>query len=145
VGLFLNEYTGRGVRIAVLDSGVHAAHPHVQGVEQGIAIREDGSLDDDFVDTLGHGTAVAAAIREKAPDALLAVIKVFWRTLSTDVGCLVRGIDEACVRGERPTPRIVRCSRRPSSGPPGMARILSQRANTPASHGCRERLPASSR
>jgi subtilisin family serine protease len=99
VDLFLNEYSGRGVRIAIVDSGIHAAHPHVQGVEQGVAIRHDGSLDDDFVDTLGHGTAVAAAIREKAPAAHLVAIKVFWRTLSTDAVRLVRGIDEACKRG----------------------------------------------
>ena len=97
--MYLNEYTGRGVLVAIVDSGVHAAHPHVQGVEQGIAIRDDGSLDDDFVDRLGHGTAVAAAIREKAPDARLMVIKVFWRTLATDVSLLVRGIDEASKRG----------------------------------------------
>jgi subtilisin family serine protease len=97
--MYLSEYTGRGVRVAIVDSGVHAAHPHVQGVEQGIAICDDGSLDDDFVDRLGHGTAVAAAIREKAPDVRLMAIKVFWRTLATDVSLLVRGIDEAAERG----------------------------------------------
>jgi subtilisin family serine protease len=99
--MYLNEYTGRGVRVAVVDSGVHALHPHVGGVEQGVAVREDGSLDDDFVDRLGHGTAVAAAIREKAPDALLMVVKVFWETLSTDAASLVIGIDEASSRGAR--------------------------------------------
>jgi subtilisin family serine protease len=97
--MYLNEFTGRGVRVAIVDSGVHAAHPHVQGVEQGVAIRDDGSLDDDFVDTLGHGTAVAAVIREKAPNASLVTIKVFWRALSTDAASLVHGIDEACRRG----------------------------------------------
>ena len=99
--MFLEQYTGRGVRIAIIDSGVHAAHPHVNGVEQGVGIHADGSLDDEFTDTLGHGTAVAAAIREKAPDAQLVAIKVFWRTLSTDVASLVFGIDEACRRGAR--------------------------------------------
>jgi subtilisin family serine protease len=97
--MFLSNYTGRGVRVAVIDSGVHAAHPHVGGIEQGIAIRSDGSLDDDFVDRLGHGTAVAAAIREKAPDAAIVAIKVFWHSLATDALSLVRGIDEACARG----------------------------------------------
>ena len=81
--MFLREYTGRGVRVAVVDSGVHATHPHVGGVEQGIAVRADGSLDEDFVDRLGHGTAVTAAIREKSPDAGIIVVKVFWRTLTT--------------------------------------------------------------
>jgi subtilisin family serine protease len=97
--MFLSNFTGRGVRIAIVDSGVHAAHPHVQGIEQGVAVRDDGSLDDDFVDMLGHGTAVTAAIREKAPDALLTAIKVFWRSLSTDIGSLVRGVDEGSLRG----------------------------------------------
>jgi subtilisin family serine protease len=97
--MFLNEYTGRGVRIAVVDSGVHASHPHVGGVEQGIGIRDDGSLDEDFVDRLGHGTAVTAAIREKSPDAAIIAVKVFWRSLSTDIESLVRGIDEGCARG----------------------------------------------
>jgi subtilisin family serine protease len=99
--MYLSEFTGRGVRVAVVDSGVHASHPHVGGVEQGVAIRDDGSFDQDFVDRLGHGTAVAAAIREKAPDAALVAVKVFWHTLATDASSLVRGIDEACARGAR--------------------------------------------
>jgi len=99
--MFLANYSGHGVRVAIIDSGAHAAHPHVNGIEQGTAIRTDGSLDHDFADRLGHGTAVAAAIREKAPDALLVAIKVFWETLATDVASLVSGIDEACRRDAR--------------------------------------------
>lgn len=98
--MYLGDFTGRGVRVAVVDSGVHALHPHVVGVEQGVGVR-DGSLDDDFVDRLGHGTAVAAAIREKAPEAVLVAVKVFWNALSTDIASLVRGIDEAALRGAR--------------------------------------------
>jgi hypothetical protein len=97
--MYLSEYTGKGIRIAVIDSGVHADHPHVGGVAGGVAIRDDGTLDDDFVDRLGHGTAVAAAIREKAPGSDLIAVKVFWRTLATSVTTLVRAIDEACARG----------------------------------------------
>src|SRR4029077_4011748 len=97
--VFLDEYTGRGIRIAVIDSGVHASHPHVGGVSGGIAIREDGELADDFVDRLGHGTAVAAAIHEKAPQADIVAIKVFWQARSTDVTTLVRALDIAAVRG----------------------------------------------
>ena len=87
------------MRIAVIDSGVHAAHTHVGGVWGGLGIREDGSLGDDYVDRLGHGTAVTAAIREKAPDADVLAIKVFWQSLATDVATLVQGIDEAAARG----------------------------------------------
>jgi subtilisin family serine protease len=97
--MYLSEYTGKGIRIAVIDSGVHADHPHVRGVAGGVAIHDDGTLDDDFVDRLGHGTAVAAAIREKAPGSDLLAVKVFWRTLATSVTTLVRAIDEACARG----------------------------------------------
>jgi subtilisin family serine protease len=93
--VYLTEYTGKGVRIAVIDSGVHAEHPHVRGVAGGVAIREDGTLHEDYVDRLGHGTAVTAAIREKAPHAEILAIKVFWRALSTDIATLVRAIDEA--------------------------------------------------
>jgi subtilisin family serine protease len=85
--------TGRGVRVAVIDSGVHAAHPHIVSVAGGVAIDEDGGERGDYVDRLGHGTAVAAAIREKAPDAELYAVKVFDRTLSTRLSTLVAAID----------------------------------------------------
>ena len=75
--------TGRGVRIAVIDSGVHAAHPHVHGVAGGVGIDTSGHERDDYTDRLGHGTAVTAAIREKAPDAEIFAVTVFERELAT--------------------------------------------------------------
>ena len=99
--MYLAEYTGRGVRVAVVDSGIHSAHPHVNGVAEGVAIREDGTRDEDFVDRIGHGTAVAAAIREKAPDVELVAIKIFRETLAANIGTLVAGIVEACERRAR--------------------------------------------
>jgi hypothetical protein len=86
------ERTGRGVRVAVIDSGVHAAHPHVRGVAGGVAFGPDGESDD-YVDRLGHGTAVAAAIREKAPEASLYAVKVFDRKLSTNIEILLRALE----------------------------------------------------
>lgn len=97
--MYLEQYSGRKIRIAVIDSGVHATHPHVGGVSGGFSIRADGSMSDDYVDRLGHGTAVTAAIREKAPDAEIFVIKVFWDSLTTDVATLVRAIDHAAAHG----------------------------------------------
>ena len=91
--------TGRGVRVAVIDSGVNATHPHVGKVAGGIAIDEHGSECADYLDRLGHGTAVTAAIREKAPDAELFAVKVFDRSLSTNVASLVAGIDWAAAAG----------------------------------------------
>ena len=93
--MYLDERTGRGVRIAIVDSGVHEAHPHVNGDAAGLAIDEDGTWSADYTDGLGHGTAVAAAIREKAPDAELIAIKVFWRSLATNVTTVERAFDAA--------------------------------------------------
>lgn len=96
--MYLSERTGRGVHIAIVDSGVHAAHPHVGGVDGGFGIR-DGVLVSDYVDRLGHGTAVAAAIREKAPAAAIVAVKVFFDRLATDADTLARAIVEAASRG----------------------------------------------
>jgi len=81
------------VRIAVIDSGVHAGHPHVNGVAGGIAITADGREESDFVDRLGHGTAVTAVIREKVPEAQIFAVKIFHDSLSTRIQPLVRAID----------------------------------------------------
>ena len=83
---------GSEVRVAVIDSGVHAAHPHVQGVAAGVGIDDDGHLHDDFVDRIGHGTAVTAVIREKAPGAELFAIKVFDRELRATGNALVTAL-----------------------------------------------------
>lgn len=84
--------TGQGVRIVVVDSGVHASHPHVGSVAGGVGVSPAGDLGDDYVDRLGHGTAVTAAIREKAPGAEVLVARVFDRRLDTTVEALAAAI-----------------------------------------------------
>jgi hypothetical protein len=93
--------TGRGVSIAVIDSGVNPGHPHVLTIAGGVAIEDDGRVHDDLVDRLGHGTAVVAAIQEKAPGAEVHVVRVFHGTLSTNVEALVQALDWATERGIR--------------------------------------------
>jgi subtilisin family serine protease len=83
--------TGRGVRVAVIDSGIHAEHPHVGGVSGGICL-VPGADEADFIDRIGHGTAVAAAIREKSPGAELFAIRVFDRQLATSAEILAGAI-----------------------------------------------------
>ena len=83
------------VRIAVIDSGVHADHPHVGGVAGGLSIDSDGRAGRDYVDRLGHGTAVTAVIREKAPAAELFCIKVFDRELAATGKALVAAVEKA--------------------------------------------------
>jgi Subtilase family len=86
--------TGRGLRIAVIDSGVHAGHPHISGVAGGVSVNAEGAIEEDsFSDSLGHGTAVMAAIQEKAPDAEYFAVKLFHaslRTTSTALLCALQ-------------------------------------------------------
>ena len=84
--------TGRGVRVAVIDSGVHVSHPHIHRVSGGVTIGEQ-VLENSYVDTLGHGTAVMAAIQEKAPDAEYFAVRVFHSALRTRVEFLLQAIE----------------------------------------------------
>lgn len=92
--------SGRGVRVAVIDSGVHASHPHLGGpVDAGVAIDGVGRVLDDTTDRLGHGTAVTAAIREKAPDVAIVPVKVFDHELKATAEALVAAIDWSVAQG----------------------------------------------
>jgi subtilisin family serine protease len=83
--------TGRGVRIAIIDSGIVAGHPHVGAVAGGVSLL-NASDEQDYGDRLGHGTAVAAAIREKAPDAELLAVRIFDRELRATGELLARAL-----------------------------------------------------
>lgn len=91
----------RSISVAIVDSGVNVPHPHLPGVAGGLALDLEGRTSQDYVDRLGHGTAAAAAIYEKAPHAELWAVKVFDRELATTVATLVRAIDWASERGVR--------------------------------------------
>ncbi len=80
------------MKIAIIDSGVCADHPHVGGIAGGVHVTAQG-LADDFVDRLGHGTAVAGAIREKVgADAELYAVQVFENRLSATIDTIVRAL-----------------------------------------------------
>ena len=76
------------MKIAIVDSGINAGHVHVGPVAGGVSFAEDG----DSVDRLGHGTAVAGAIRQWAPDAELYAVKVFDRRLSATIETLLHAL-----------------------------------------------------
>jgi subtilisin family serine protease len=85
------------VRIAVIDSGVHPDHPHIRAdhILPGTTILSDGTMptgDDAALDRLGHGTAVTAAIQEKAPDAEILPVRVFHDALKTSARALAAAI-----------------------------------------------------
>jgi len=70
------------IGVAVIDSGASVPHPHLPCVAGGVAIDMEGNESSDYSDRLGHGTAAAAAIHEKAPDAEISAVKVFDRELA---------------------------------------------------------------
>ena len=84
------------VRVAVIDSGANPTHPHITRVAGGVCITATGDFDREalaWIDKLGHGTAVLAAIQEKAPDATYFAVKVFHDALQTRAVTLVRALD----------------------------------------------------
>ena len=108
----LTNGTGKGVRIAVLDSGIEIDHPELVGLEliddlhvvdSGIQIEVrsgDGS------DIFGHGTAVAGVIRRIAPEAKIGSIRVLGESLVSRTVIIREGIRQAIDRGYR----ILNCS-----------------------------------
>ena len=79
--------TGRGVKVAIIDSGVDAAHPAVGGVQGYVAITADTkdrlSIDvRPHADDYGHGTACAGIVRALAPDCELYSVKVLGADLT---------------------------------------------------------------
>ncbi|MCJ2178697.1 S8 family peptidase [Novosphingobium album (ex Hu et al. 2023)] len=96
--------TGRGIRIAVIDSGVHPQHDHIDASRllPGASIGGNGTIGtapEDTLDRLGHGTAVTAAIQEKAPEAFCMPIRVFHDGLKTTGYALITAIDWAIAQG----------------------------------------------
>lgn len=90
------------VRVGIVDSGINPRDPQVAAVEGGVGIRfRDGRIerDSDWEDRLGHGTAVAATIREHAPEASLFSVRVFHRTLEAHFEAILDAIDWGVERG----------------------------------------------
>jgi len=88
--------TGRGVRVAVIDSGINSAHPHICAAKKTVRIGAPRTGDcGSGEDTLGHGTAVAAAIQEKAPAAEYFDVKLFGSSLRTSTPRLLEAIEWA--------------------------------------------------
>ncbi len=84
--------------IAILDSGINPAHPHVSRVQAGFNATA-GGVPEDWFDRAGHGTAVAGAIHSLAPEADLLAIKIFDGGLRTNIDAIERGIEWALSRG----------------------------------------------
>lgn len=103
---------GKGVRIAVLDSGVEISHPALDGLVllDDVAIVEDGlrlkPVPGEGRDLYGHGTAVAGIIRRAAPEAEIGSFRVLGESLSARTAIILEGARMAIERGYH----ILNCS-----------------------------------
>lgn len=96
--------TATSIRVAVIDSGVHPTHPHIDArrLVGGVAVTREGAIDtaaDATLDRLGHGTAVTAAIQERAPDAEILTVRVFRDALRASATALVVAIEWSVAAG----------------------------------------------
>lgn len=98
---------GSGVRVAVIDSGIDADHPELEGcvdAEGGVAftvdaagavVAEQGPHGDSF----GHGTACAGIIHSLAPAARITSVKVLGEGLTGKAAAFMAGLEWAIDEG----------------------------------------------
>jgi subtilisin len=99
--------TGAGVRVAVIDSGVEADHPELEGcVDDAAAVEfavdEDGEVvrtDGPHADAFGHGTACAGIIHLLAPEARITSVKVLGTGLQGKAAAFLAGLQFAVENG----------------------------------------------
>jgi subtilisin len=100
----LDGATGKGVRVAILDSGVEADHPQVGRIEGAvvISIGDDGepvATPDGEGDLCGHGTACAGVIRALAPESEIFSVRVLGAGYTGSGPVLLGGLRWAVEQG----------------------------------------------
>jgi len=90
------EGTGRGVKVGILDTGVEADHPALEGAVKSFqkVVSKGNTLvcEPGGEDSVGHGTACAGIIHDLAPEAELHSLRVIGRDASGTVEQLLFGL-----------------------------------------------------
>ena len=108
----LRQGRGRGVKIAVLDSGIEASHPLLRGwsLADDLAVVESGfqlaAVPGQGCDVFGHGTAIASILRQVAPEAEVGSFRVLGAQLRSRSLIIREGVRLALERGYH----ILNCS-----------------------------------
>jgi subtilisin family serine protease len=109
---YLREGTGRGIKIAVLDSGIEVRHPVLKGLKltDDLAVTDNGlhlsCVSGGGIDVFGHGTAIAGILRQVAPEAEIGSFRVLGEHLRSRTAIICEGAREALERGYH----ILHCS-----------------------------------
>ena len=98
------DSTGKGVRVAIVDSGVEYDHPALEDcVYGGVVVEYDAKAENQFrykpdpepVDVSGHGTACAGIIHSIAPEAEIYSVRVLGRNMGGRAIQFAAGLDWA--------------------------------------------------
>ncbi|MFB6201208.1 MAG: S8 family serine peptidase [Halorhabdus sp.] len=89
----LQNATGEGVRIAIIDSGIDTRNDHVKNVSNRYNFTNESILD-----STGHGTIVASIAHRTAPGAELVDMKVSGKQGIRE-GAVIRALGE-CIRND---------------------------------------------
>jgi subtilisin family serine protease len=90
--------TGKGVRVAIVDSGVDPDHPLVGKVQQAVTIGDPDKVEvlpDTEGDLCGHGTACAGIVRSIAPDCEIVSVRVLGAGYTGSGPVLMAGLEWA--------------------------------------------------
>ncbi|WP_337169402.1 S8 family serine peptidase [Gemmatimonas aurantiaca] len=120
-GVRLGSFTGRGIGIAVVDSGLSSDGMRVRH-GAGVAFRRDQSsrgiiTSSDTSDRIGHGTRCALQIVHVAPDVQVIPVKVFHERLEADPSVVEHAIDWATEQGVHVISMSLATTRRDVIGP----------------------------
>lgn len=95
---------GRGCRVAVVDTGVEAAHPDFAGarIESVVVEERFGRIevrDGDGTDANGHGTACASQVLRVAPGASILSVRVLGPSVGATSQALLGALDWLLAQG----------------------------------------------